>query len=411
MKGTVSLFNWAGSLVKEVQACARFIFSPRPPGPFAPAAGVRSKEIPMLNDSSLRELLDYTSPDPVLSVYLNTDITESTWDQVKLRLRALLKGIDLPEDQAAILEYIERERKWIGRGLAMFSCAPQKYFRAYSFAVPLHSRAFVGSQPYVKPLADLLDAYGDYGVALVDQQAARLFFFHLGRLQEQEEVLGEEVHHTKRGGASTFPGRRGGVAGVTHYMEETVERNLKDAVQSAVPFFEQNHVRRVLIGGTEENVSEFRGHLPKAWQKQVVGTFQMDISANPNEVLKHVLEIGREFEQQHEAELVEEMITMAAKGATGVLGLDETLAAARAGNIKTLLVNEGYRAAGFRCLGCGYLTAQALETCPFCGKHFEEITDAVELAIRLTLQQGADVEIVRENPEMAETRIGALLRY
>ena len=34
----------------------------------------------MLTDSALRELLNYASPDPVLSVYLNTDIVENKPD-------------------------------------------------------------------------------------------------------------------------------------------------------------------------------------------------------------------------------------------------------------------------------------------------------------------------------------------
>jgi hypothetical protein len=47
----------------------------------------------MFTDSVLRELLNYSSPDPVLSVYMNTDMTEGTVDALKLRLRTLLKEV------------------------------------------------------------------------------------------------------------------------------------------------------------------------------------------------------------------------------------------------------------------------------------------------------------------------------
>ena len=77
----------------------------------------------MFTDNVLRELLNYSSPDPVLSVYINTDMTEGTADALKLRLRTLLKEVDLPKDEAAIHKYFETEREWTGRSLAMFSCA------------------------------------------------------------------------------------------------------------------------------------------------------------------------------------------------------------------------------------------------------------------------------------------------
>jgi len=365
----------------------------------------------MFTDSVLRELLNYSSPDPVLSVYLNTDMTEGTADALKLRLRTMLKEVDMPEDEAAILKYFELEREWTGRSIAMFSCAAQKYFRAFPIAVPIRSRVFVGEQPYVKPLADLLDAYGGYGVALTDKQGARLFQFHLGELKEQEGILGEEVRHTKRGGASSIFGRLGGIGRKARRSEQTIARNLKESAEFAANFFEENHVRRVLIGGTDKNVSQFQDHLPKSWQSLVVGTFPISMTARPDEVQKKALEIGQQAEHRREKRLVENMITSAAKGAGGVVRLDDTLTAVHDGRVQTLIVREGYRAEGFQCQGCGYLTTQELETCPFCGKSFTEIKDAVEMAVRKVMKDGGDVEIVYENPNLEEIGMGALLRY
>jgi peptide chain release factor subunit 1 len=365
----------------------------------------------MFTDSVLRELLNYSSPDPVLSVYLNTDMTEGTADALKLRLRALLKEVDRPEDEAAIHKYFELEREWTGRSIAMFSCASQNYFRAFPIAVPVRSRVFIGEQPYVKPLADLLDAYGGYGVALVDKQGARLFQFHLGELKEQEGIFGEEVRHTKRGGASSIFGRLGGIGGKARRSEQTVARNLKESAEFAASFFDENHIRRVVIGGTEKNVNQFKGHLPKTWQSLVVGTFPISMTARPHEVQKKALEIGHQAEQHREMRLVENMITSAAKGADGVVRLDDTLSAVHEGRVQTLIVQEGYRAEGFQCQGCGYITTQELDTCPFCGKSFTQIPDAVEMAIRKVMKDGGDVEIVYENPKLEEIGIGGLLRY
>ena len=365
----------------------------------------------MFTDNVLRELLNYSSPDPVLSVYMNTDMTEGTADALKLRLRTLLKEVQLPKDEAAILKYFELEREWTGRSIAMFSCAAQNYFRAFPIAVPVRSRVFVGDQPYVKPLADLLDAYGGYGVALVDKQGARLFQFHLGELKEQEGILGKEVRHTKRGGASSIFGRLGGIGGKARHSDETVERNLKESAEFAAKFFEENHIRRVLIGGTGENAKQFQGHLPKTWQSLVIGTFPISMTATPDKVQKKALEVGQQAERQREMRLVENMVTSAAKGSSGVVRLEDTLGAVHEGRVQTLIVREGYRAEGFQCKGCGYITIQEVETCPFCGNSFAQIKDAVEMAVRKVMQDGGDVEIVYENPKLEEVRIGAVLRY
>jgi peptide subunit release factor 1 (eRF1) len=365
----------------------------------------------MLTDSALQELLTYASPAPVLSVYLNTDMVEGNADVYKLHLRTLLKEIDLPKDVAVILEYFEHERQWTGRSIAMFSSAPQGFFRAYPLAVPIRSRLFVGDQPYVKPLADILDTYAGYGVALVDKQGARLFLFHLGELKEQEGFLGESVRHTKRGGASSLLGRRGGTAGQTRYTEEVADRNIKDSVEFAVRFFDENRVRRILIGGTDDNVSRFRTLLPKTWQSLIVGTFAMSMNANHTEVQAHTMHIVQEAEHHREIRQIDQMITAAAKGGNGVVSIDDTLSAVHEGRVQTLIVKEGYRSMGYQCQGCGYLTTQQVQICPFCGKDFTQIKDAVEMAVRRVMRDGGEVQIVRDDPRLEKIGMGGLLRY
>lgn len=366
----------------------------------------------MLTENDLRELLDYQASAPVLSIYLNIQPAEGSLDTYKLRLRSMLKEVDLPDDLLRVERFIEHEFDWSGRSVAIFSCAADDFFRAYPLAVPVRSRVRVSDRPHVKPLADLLDFYGGYGVVLVDKQGARLFSFHLGELREQEGVMGETVRHTKRGGGSQAPGRRGGTAGQTNYAEEVAERNIKDAVDFAAHFFSENNVRRILLGGTEDNVALFRSHLPKAWQSLVVGTFPMSMTASHSEVLERAMQIGQEAERRREAKLVDTAITGAAKGRGGVVQLEETLSAVHQGRVLTLLVSEGFRAPGRRCQSCGFVTSKKLQACPFCGGKFEPITDAVELVVRKVMQSGGDVEVLHDKRALQEHgHIGALLRY
>jgi stalled ribosome rescue protein Dom34 len=307
----------------------------------------------------------------------------------------MLKEIDLPEDEEAIIRYIEHEFSREGRSLAIFSCTADNYFRAYPLSVSVHSRIHIGKTPYVRPLANILDAYGAYGVALVDKQGGRFFYFHMGELVEQEGVLGEEVHKVR------------GVDG----SENMVKRNIKESAEFAMTFFNEKKVRRVLIGGTDENVAQFQKNLSKTWQSLVVGTLSLGMTANQQDVLTEAIKVGSAAEEKREAGLVRQMIATVAKHSNGVLGLRDTLRAAQEGRVQTLLVDTNFHASGYKCDGCEHLTAENLETCPFCGEGFSEIPDAAEMAVRRVMLDGGVVEIVRDNAEMADAGIGGLLRY
>jgi hypothetical protein len=366
----------------------------------------------MLTQNEMRELLSYKAESPVLSIYLNTDPSDGNTDAYKLRLRNMLKTIDLPEDKEAVLSYLDNEYDWSGRSLAIFSCAEEGFFRAYSLAVPVRDRIRTALTPHVKPLADLLDNYSGYAVALVDKQGARMFYFHMGELVEQDGVLGEEVRRTKRGGASQFPGRRGGIAGQTNYAEEVAERNMKDSADYAAHFFSEHRARRIILGGTEDNLSMFRSQLPKIWQSLVVGTFPMSMTASNLDVYEKTLEIIQEEDRRREVEMINSIITSAAKGREGVTGLEDTLDTVREGRVMTLVVQDGFRSPGYLCQGCGYLTTKELPECPFCGSRFQEISDIVDMAVNEVMKTGGDVLVVHESQPLEEAgKLIAQLRY
>jgi len=367
----------------------------------------------MLNESDLRELLGFYTPNLVLSLYLNTDPAEGIVDAYKLRLRNLLKEVNLPQDVSAVERYFNIDYHWSGRGAVVFSSAAENFFRAYPLSVKFRSLVHVGERPLVKPLKDLMESYGGYGVVLVDKQGARLFHFNLGELTEQEGVLGEVVKHTKRGGASSFPGRRGGEAGRTDHMEETIERNMKEASEFAVRFFEENHVRRVLIGGTDDNVARLRGILPKAWQSLVMGAFPMSMTATHPEVLARAMQIGQEAELRRTQRLVDELITTAAKGTGAVVGLENTLEAVNNNKVQTLVVEEGFRSGGSECQGYGHLTIKDGEVCPVCGSQLISAgIDVVDLAVNSVMRHRGDVEVIPSSAGLEKAgHMGAVLRY
>ncbi len=368
----------------------------------------------MLTQHDLNDLLAYQPGRPVLSVYLNLDPSKGPPGTYKLALRQLLRPFEdqVPQDTQAALRFLEQRSDGKGRGLVMFSCQADAFFRSYPLAVPIRSRARVLETPFVKPLADILDAYGHFGVALVDKQRARLFYLHLGELAEETTIEGEEVRQTKLGGGSQAAGRRGGTAGLTQYSDEVTKRNLREAAQSAARFFNANETRRVLLGGTGENLAFFRESLPKAVQSLIIGSFPIDMTASSQQVMLKALQVAHEAELQRELALVERAVTAAAKQSEGVAGLEETLEAVRDGRVRTLVVQSGFRAPGLRCTSCAFTTTHTPKACPYCGGEMSQVPDAVELAIREVMTSGGEVEIVGQNEILEGVGcIAALLRY
>jgi hypothetical protein len=365
----------------------------------------------MFSEKDLRALLDYSSQGKVLSVYLNTNPNEIQSEAAKIQLRNLLKTVDLPEDIQAVEQFINFEYDWAAKGLALFSDQGGDFFNTFQFGVSVPDKIFVSHRPTLRPLVHLLDTFLGWGVVLVDKQGARLFSFNLGELSESVGVTGDEVKQTKRGGGNAMHGRMGG-SDPSGNVENIIERNIKDVIEYATQYFNHHHIRRIMIGGTDDNVARFREELPKSWQSLVVGDFSMSMTAGHLEVMEQVTRVALETQARINHALVSQAITQAAKGSNGVTGLIDTLNAIHEGRVKTLLVMQDFEQAGYRCNGCGYLAVQALESCPFCKGSFERIDVAVEMAVQETLRNNAEVKIVTDSPELEQAgQIAAILRY
>jgi peptide chain release factor subunit 1 len=369
----------------------------------------------MFSRKDLRELAQYRSKSPVLTLYLDTDSTQHTTDEYRLALRQLLKEVEDQadaEDITAIERFVEFEYDWKGRGIVLFSCVKDDYWRQFNLAVPVESRALVSDKPYITPLAGLWDTYGRFVVSMVDRQGTRLLLFQMGALVSEEGMMGEEVRRLKKGRGSAATGRRGGASGPSARREDEIAaRNIKDAAELTVAFCETHRPRNLLLAGTEATLSQFMSNLPRVWSDRVIGTFSADMTEGHNEIRERAFAILEHVEVEREAALADAVITAAAKGSNGVVRLGDTLSAVHEGRVQTLVVAHGYRAPGYRCTGCGYTIDQPLDECPFCGSEVEEISNAVETAVAEVLELGARVEIVRAHEGFAKVGIGALLRY
>ena len=367
----------------------------------------------MFSEKDLQSLLAFPAEGgQVLSLYLNTDPGERNAETTQLALRQLLKSVDLPEDVRAVEQYVDLDYDWAAKGLVLFSQqGGETIFKVFKFNLPVSDRITIGARPLLRPLVRLMDIFSGWGIVLVDSQKVRLLSFDLGEVEEKKVVIGEDVKQIKHGGGTAVAGRMGG-SGAGANVDNIIEHNIREAAEIGADFFSRKRIRRIMIGGTEENLSRFKQALPKSWQSLVVVEFPMQMSAGEAEIVERAMKEAVAVRSALTARLVEQAITLAAKGGAGAIGLIDVLNANHEGRIKTLLVNENFEQAGYRCQGCGYLTVQELDLCPFCGGQFKAIPSAVEMAVQDSLVKNADVKVLRENEALADLgQIAALLRY
>ncbi len=248
----------------------------------------------MLTETSLQKIRGFSADFPIVSLYLNTDPTLGNAETHRLRLRNLLKDLPLEKDVEKIEAFFNHQYDWSGRAVAVFSCAPTDFFEYTPLSVTVKDFIKMGSRPQIEPLEDMLQDVNHLGVVLVDKQGARLFYYHMGDLIEQEGVLGEAVKHVKSGGATSSHGLRGGSLDGSRNLQEKIERNVRSIRDFAIQFFKTHQVQKIMIAGSDDNVAQFRASLPKQLQNMIVGTFTMSMSATHADVLNKVLRLSRQ---------------------------------------------------------------------------------------------------------------------
>lgn len=360
----------------------------------------------MVADKDLQELVAYSAANHVLSLYLDTDLAHKSKDAVKLALRQSLRAAaGAPSsDVEAVTRYLDYEYDWQPRGVAIFS-AGAVLWKTIPLPMAVPTLAVYTERPFVRVLADVIDRFGRYAVALVDKESVRLFSVVGGEIESATEAFGEELKHHRQGGWAAARYQR--------HQDNLALHNLKQAVEVIEDFCQTSGNNRLMLAGSEEMLRLLPEMLPQPLRRTVIGEFVVDMQASPSEVLRLSLDVVAAVDLEAEQQLVDETVTAASKGGAGVIGLGDALYALREGRVRQLLVEETFHAAGHACSSCGYTTVESSGTCPFCGNHVMlDVPDAVNRAVMQALEGGATVNVVRHNETLlAAGGIAAVLRY
>lgn len=363
----------------------------------------------MIDQSELQKLVEFDAARKdatVLSLYLDVDPRGRTVDQYRLAMRHLLESVDghaNKQDRARIERFVEKEYDRQGRGLVFFSCAAEDLWHAFPLMTPVSDTVFTGFRPYIKPLGDILDTYGRYGVVLVDKEGARIFVFNLGALEGITAVVGEDVKRHKQGGWASSRFQR--------HEDEAAYRNLKEAAEITTELVRLGQMRRLILAGTDANVAQFTTLLSKQAQQAIAATFSADVSASAAEIGERSLTLIHEVDATRKEQLVERLVTTASKGGPAALGLANTLAAGFAGRVHHLLLDDSFAAPAVRCDNCGYVGVEEAASCPLCEAELRVLPDAADSLVRWALAQDLEVTFLHNDALQEAGHIGAFLRY
>ncbi len=374
----------------------------------------------MITRREIEDLSSFHSRDHlIVSLYLNLDKGAPSEGTHPIHLKNLLAQIEDQSDnwsraQAdSVARDLERIRTLVrdqrvigGRGLAVFACSSIGLWQTYTFARPLGNFIHIGYDTYVRPLFRVLQRYQPHCTVLVGKGRARIFLFSLDTIEERSDIFGAVPGRHDQGGWAQ--------ARLQRHHDDRVMHHLKNTADVLLSLYRNEEFGKLIVGGTDELVSQFQEHLHPYLKDRLVATLPLGMTASPTAVRERSLEIIREITAAEYREILDQTISESGAQNLGVLGLAGTLRALQRGQVQTLLLNEDFEAAGQRCLHCGHLTIRDDEVCSYCGGELEPVDDLVGEIIDIAYSQDCEVKFMRGDnaARLAEYgHIGALLRY
>jgi len=257
---------------------------------------------------------------------------------------------------------------------------------------PVRRRVVFGEHPYLRPLLETMPRTG-WGVMLVNSRMARIL---LGSHDELHVVraLRDDVHgRHDQGGWSQARFERG--------IEEEIKDHVRRAAKELFPLHQAGLFRQLLASGPEEIRPLFEQALHSYIKPAFVGWIDLDVEhCSAEDVYRVALPRIEEWERHEQETLLERLREAIGTDGRGTNGLTPVLDALNEQRADTLLLGEGFSAAGVRCRSCGWLGV-AGSTCPVDEGELCAEEDIVECAVEKALLQSASVvNVGRDTPSV-----------
>ena len=289
-------------------------------------------------------------------------------------------------------------------GLALFACESPALWRPLFFGRPFENELSADGVPHLGKLARLAAEVVPAIIAVPSQEGADVYEVQLGDLDVEGSLRGplprSDADNYNPGSAK--PGRYyEREARNERRVESWAQRNRRAAAEQVTVLFDRTPRARIVLVGTAEGIAAFERELPERVLERVAarvprpgewdsadGIRRDGVRALADAVL------GREREKEQRD--VDAIIGEALRGSFGVVGPEDVVLALNEGRVHTLVIEEDFLRAGYRCDNCDALgaTVDRAEVCPFCAGDLRAVPMLGETLIARTLAEGGRVEVV-----------------
>jgi peptide subunit release factor 1 (eRF1) len=375
-----------------------------------------------LNPERLRRLAELRPErGRVLSVFLNLD--PSQFGTAPARASAITSIVNEAaqrveesgadhDDLVALREDVERVREALqgdgvaddaARAVAVFACGPAELLEILRLPKPIDSRAVVDDSPYVEPLVTEVQG-ARWCLVLANRRSARIFFGPPDQLEETDRIEDNVHSQHQQGGWSQARYERS--------VDKDVQTHLGHTAEVLFNHYKRHGFDHLLVGGPEETLGDLKGALHSYLQQRIVGDVQLDVeNSGIDDVRTAAAEAVEAYETQREREALDRLNEAVGRGGRGAAGLDEVLSALNEARVEILLLADGFTASGYRDRESGLLTSED-RSGPVDEGALEHLDNLVEAAIEKTMEQAAEVMLVRRHDDLERHGgIGAVLRY
>ncbi|OGR87797.1 MAG: hypothetical protein A3J74_02060 [Elusimicrobia bacterium RIFCSPHIGHO2_02_FULL_57_9] len=338
----------------------------------------------MISSKHLNELLGFKTPTPaVVSLYLDVDCQRAYRAQWRNLQARIPHSKDLDDDFARMDRFLEQDfDAGSFKGLALFSSKRFGLWRACPLPQAVVNRLSVDLKPYLKPLLSLTDQYHRFGVVMVEPKKARFLEVFMGQIREYEEMAI-------------------GLSG-------PLTPNLKVITEKLDGLTRNQGFQRVIVGAAADLAMTLVNHLHSSLQNNLILDSRLEPRMPVSKILETIVDSENAARKVRESVLVHHLLDSAA-ARMGVLGLEKTLAALQKGQVRLLLLRDGFTKMGRRCPACGLLSLGGLKYVK-CHQATEAVFSLVGEMIQKALDLNCEIfRIFNDSPLDNLGRIGAEL--
>jgi peptide chain release factor subunit 1 len=348
----------------------------------------------------------------VLSLYLSVPVDVAEHRGLPARARELIRAAAAREPQAqgravsdADIEAVvgavdQRSQEWLGHTVGLFACARTGLFEAVPMPRSPAEQAVIADRPQIRPLLAALQRHPAFRAAVVDTKHAWVLRISDDEIRMLAERTGPAVRSPQFAGWYGLEAYR-----VQQRIMELSKQHFRDTI-AILARQDDGAGSPLVLGGHDNEITQFVGQLPRAVRQQVAGSFAVDLqTATPARIRELARPVIASWTERTEAAMVRDTLDQPPNVAA-CTDLEGCLAASRVGAIAALMLPDEVLVPGFACSVCGALsTAPGTCGCEDPDECCRPVTDLLDELANRTLDGGGQVVSVRSAPFTAAARL------